>query len=72
MIIPLLKLLSNNKNRPSPLKKKFRIWRVNIPRGHNDGRSRMRNPWLFLKLSKQGSLCHHKTILHDLNVYYTI
>ena len=67
-----LQLLSNNKNRPSPLKKKFRIWRVNIPRDHNDGRSRMRNPWLFLKLSKQGSLCHHKTILHDLNVYYTI
>ena len=67
-----LQLLSNNKNKPSPLKKKFRIWRVNIPRDHNDGRSRMRNPWLFLKLSKQGSLCHHKTILHDLNVYYTI
>lgn len=67
-----LQLLSNNKNRPSPLKKKFRMWRVNIPRDRSDGRSRMRNPWLFLKLSKQGSLCHHKTILHDLNVYYTI
>ena len=67
-----LQLLSNNKNRPSPLKKKFRMWRVNIPRDRNDGRSRMRNPWLFLKLSKQGSLCHHKTILHDLIVHYTI
>ena len=66
-----LQLLSSNKDRPSALKKKFRMWRANIPRDYNDGRSRMRNPWLFLKLSKQGSLCHHKTILHDLIVHYT-
>lgn len=64
--------LSDSKNRPSALKKKFRMWRANIPRDYSNGRSRMRNPWLFVKLSKQGTLCHHKTILHDLNVQYTV
>ena len=46
----------------SNLKKKFRIWRANIPRNtSNRGgsgtvsyrRDRMRNPWLYIKLSKE-------------------
>ena len=65
-------LLSTNKNRPSPLKKKFRVWRAKVPRDNNNRRDRMRNPWIYITLSKQGTLCHHKTILHDINVWYNI
>lgn len=72
--------LENIKNIPSNLKKKFRIWRANIPRWNIDtngqtanGRDRMRNPWLYLKLSmeKSSNLSNnHKTILHDMIVDY--
>ena len=62
----------------SNLKKKFRIWRANIPRNtENVGgdenvsyiRDRMRNPWLYIKLSKEEPNTN-KTVLHDLVVYY--
>ena len=71
-------VLADNKDRPSTLKKKFRIWRANIPRNTtNQGgdetrkytRDRMRNPWLYIKLSKE-TPNNFKTILHDLVVYY--
>lgn len=72
--------LENIKNIPSNLKKKFRIWRANIPRWNIDtngqtanSRDRMRNPWLYLKLSmeKSSNLSNnHKTILHDMIVDY--
>jgi len=54
--------LNDVKDNPSNLKKKFRIWRANIPRNtENKGgdtthiytRDRMRNPWLYIKLSKE-------------------
>lgn len=61
--------LTNTPNRPSTLKKKFRIWRALIPRSNENHRDRMRNPWLYLKLSKQGSNTY-KTVLHDLIVDY--
>lgn len=57
---------------PSNLKRKFRIWRANIPRsssGSGAGRDRMRNPWLYLKLS-MNSENTNKTILHDITVNY--
>lgn len=56
----------------SNLKKKFRIWRAVVPRnteGSNFKRDRMRNPWLYLKLSKE-TANSNKTILHDLVVHY--
>ena len=56
----------------SNLKKKFRIWRAVIPRnteGSSFKRDRMRNPWLYLKLSKE-TPNSNKTILHDLVVHY--
>lgn len=83
--------LEDVKDNPSNLKKKFRIWRANIPRNtENKGgdeyrsyrRDRMRNPWLYIKLSKEltqpetGSeltereINNKKSILHDLVVYY--
>lgn len=61
--------LNNVLGRPSNLKKKFRIWRANIPRAKVNGRDRMRNPWLYIKLSMEGENTN-KTILHDMIVHY--
>ena len=55
--------------RPSNLKKKFRIWRANIPRDKSNNRNRIRNPWAYIKLSKEKENgC--KTVLHDMVVTY--
>lgn len=61
--------LNNILGRPSNLKKKFRIWRANIPRAKANGRDRMRNPWLYIKLSMEEENVN-KTILHDMIVHY--
>ena len=61
--------LINTIGKPSTLKKKFRIWRANIPRDKSNGRDRMRNPWLYLKLSMESENTN-KTILHDMVVHY--
>ena len=61
--------LTNILGRPSNLKKKFRIWRANIPRAKANGRDRMRNPWLYVKLSMEKENTN-KTILHDMIVHY--
>lgn len=61
--------LNNVYGRPSELKRKFRIWRANIPRDIANGRDRMRNPWLYIKLSMEHENIN-KTILHDMVVYY--
>lgn len=61
--------LNNILGKPSSLKKKFRIWRANIPRDKSNGRDRMRNPWLYVKLSMEGENTN-KTILHDMIVHY--
>ena len=62
-------ILKDNKMKPSNLKQKFRIWRANIPRAKANGRDRMRNPWLYIKLSMEKPKMQ-KTILHDMTVYY--
>lgn len=62
-------ILNNILGGPSNLKKKFRIWRANIPRAKANGRDRMRNPWLYIKLSMEGENVN-KTILHDMIVHY--
>ena len=61
--------LNNILGRPSNLKKKFRIWRANIPRAKANGRDRMRNPWLYIKLSMEEENVN-KTVLHDMIVHY--
>lgn len=61
--------LTNTPNRPSTLKKKFRIWRANIPRARANDRDRMRNPWLYVRLSMEKENTN-KTILHDMIVHY--
>lgn len=61
--------LTNVLGKPSDLKKKFRIWRANIPRAKANGRDRMRNPWLYVKLSMEKENTN-KTVLHDMIVHY--
>ena len=61
--------LTWNKGVPSNLKKKFRMWRSNIPRDNTNKRDRMRNPWLYIKLSMEEENTN-KTVLHDLMVHY--
>ena len=54
---------------PSNLKKKFRMWGVNIPRDKKNKVDRMRKPWLYIKLSKEKPGTS-KMELHDLVVKY--
>ena len=62
--------LTFNKFLPSNLKKKFRMWRANIPRDSTNKLDRMRNPWLFIKLSKEKNLENKRMELHDVMVHY--
>lgn len=55
--------------KPSNLKKKFRIWRADIPRDSKNKRDRIRNPWANIKLSKKGEDIYRMQ-LHDIMVYY--
>lgn len=61
--------LKYNKILPSTLKKKFRMWRTNIPRDKSNKRDRIRNPWIYLQLLKDVE-DNYKTEFHDLLVYY--
>lgn len=61
--------LNNVIGKPATLKKKFRIWRANIPRDSSNNRDRMRNPWLYIKLSMETQNTN-KTLLHDMIVHY--
>ena len=54
--------------RDKNLRRKFREWRADIPR---DGRNRIRNPWIFLKLELD-NVSNSKLVLHDIIVNYTI
>lgn len=56
---------------PSNLKKKFRIWRVDIPRDSNSRYKldRIRNPWVNIQLSKINSNTN-KMVFHNLLVKY--
>ena len=54
---------------PSSLKKKFRVWRANIPRDNHNMRDRIRNTWAYIKLSMNNSNTW-KTVLHDISVHY--
>lgn len=60
-----------NKNKPSTLKKKFRVWRANIPRDITNPRDRIRNTWAYIKLSKNTPNTY-RTEFHDLIVKYFV
>lgn len=56
---------------PSPLKRKFRVWRANIPRDMSNMRDRIRNTWAYIKL-EHSNPSNYKTEFHDLMVHYFI
>lgn len=71
----------------SSLKRKFRIWRCDVPRDNAPLESdssrgvcrlgrhpldRMRNPWVYMRLQKESGKSGHKTEIHDIALtYYT-
>lgn len=63
--------LSNVLGKPSPLKRKFRVWRANIPRDISNNRDRIRNTWAYIKL-EHSNPSNYKTEFHDLMVHYFI
>ena len=78
--------INNFEDNPGDIKKKFRVWRINIPRSNKVasklnnkediirnkyGRSRIRNPWTKITLSNSGEY-NEKTILHNIAVKYSI
>nr|DAG94142.1 MAG TPA: stabilization protein [Crassvirales sp.] len=61
--------LTNLLGRPSPLKKKFRIWRANIPRDTMNNRDRIRNTWAYIKLG-MNTPNTNRTEFHDAIIHY--
>ena len=64
-----LSKLTDTPARNSSIRKKFRIWRAQIPRSDSNNRDRIRNPWIYLKLES-----NTRNILrmdfHDMIVNY--
>ncbi len=58
-------------NVPSNLKRKFRLWRINIPRDSSNHRDRIRNPWIYTKLSKMTEDTN-KFKLHNMVLKYFV
>lgn len=54
---------------PSPLKRKFRLWGINIPR-INGGRDRIRNMWSKITLSNNSPGTKKMTINSFDVIYY--
>lgn len=54
---------------PSNLKKKFRIWRVQIPRDKKNKVDRIRNPWCNIKLKALGEDVG-RFVIHDMKISY--
>ena len=63
--------LVNTMGRPSSLKKKFRVWRANIPRDSHNMRDRIRNTWAYVKLEHKNP-SNYRTEFHDLMIHYFI
>lgn len=70
--------LVNTIDRPSSLKKKFRVWRANIPRANVDwngvianGRDRIRNTWAYIKLARNTENTDRMEF-HDMIVHYFV
>ena len=64
--------------KPSPLKKKFRIWRANVPRANTDWNGvkankmdRIRNTWAYVKLSMNKENTDRMEF-HDMIVHYFV
>ena len=53
------------------LQRKFRIWRIQIPRDYGN-MDRIRDTWCGITLQNNGRLDNTKSVLHDLNVQFYI
>lgn len=69
--------LFNMKDSYPDVRRKFRIWRMDMPRDrkHEEnpyGLNRMRNPWLYVKLTKHydNDSPDERMVLHDVTVRY--
>lgn len=68
-------LLLNKPNKPSPLKKKFRVWRIQIPRDAHNRRDRIRNTWCKIKLGSSPKYNNGNNSfiqLHDAAVQFAV
>ena len=70
--------LTDLNGRPSSLKRKFRIWRANIPRANTpingipaNNRDRIRNTWAYVKLSTETPNTY-RTVFHDMTIHYFV
>ena len=70
--------LTKETAKPSNLKKKFRVWRANIPRANTDWNGvkankmdRIRNTWAYIKLSRNKKNTDRMEF-HDMKVHYFI
>ena len=71
--------LSKNKFKPSDVKSKFRIWRIQLPRDMKGidnpyGLNRIRNPWMAYRLTHNPSLDekdkYRRMVFHNFGVTY--
>lgn len=63
------------KDKYPDVRRKFRIWRMDIPRDKKSsnnpyGLNRIRNPWIYLKLSKTPTQLNERMEFHDLQIKY--
>ena len=65
----ILNIVDNRFSYPN-YEKKFRIWRVDIPRDSSNHRDRIRNPWVHIRLSKNSEEDNSKMVFHNLLVNY--
>lgn len=56
----------------SDLQKKFRVWRIQLPRDRSNILNRINNTWARIKLKKSVVAKNEKTVLHDALVGYYI
>lgn len=70
--------LTDLNGRSSPLKRKFRIWRANIPRANTpingipaNNRDRIRSTWAYVKLSTETPNTY-RTVFHDMTIHYFV
>lgn len=68
-------LLKCTPNKPSILKKKFRVWRIQVPRDAHNRTSRMRNTWCKIKLGSAPRYNNGNNSFiqfHDIGVQYIV
>lgn len=58
-------------NKSSTIKRKFRVWRANIPRDNSNKRDRIRNTWAHIKLTGANDNIN-RVELHDMIVHYFV